>query len=67
MLLLAIAVIASFLMIIALGGVEEPSSSATESVAAEPPEGFELVSQAQGKNCTTQTKLSIKPQMFLAA
>lgn len=49
MLLLAIAVIASFLMIIALGGVEEPSSSATESVAAEPPEGFELVSQAQGE------------------
>lgn len=49
MLLLAIAVIASFLMIIALGGVEEPSSSATESVAVEPPEGFELVSQAQGE------------------
>lgn len=45
MLLLAIAVIASFLMIIALGGVEEPSSSAAESVAVELPEGFEPITQ----------------------
>lgn len=49
MLLLAIAVIASFLMIIALGGVEEPSSSAAESVAVELPEGFEPITQTQGE------------------
>lgn len=54
MLLLAIAVIASLLMIIALGGIEEPSSSSTpqseaESAAVELPEGFEPVSQAQGE------------------
>ena len=54
MLLLAIAVIASLLMIIALGGVEKPSSSSTpqseaESDVVELPEGFEPVSQAQGE------------------
>ena len=49
MLLLAIAVIASFLMIIALGGVEEPSSSVAESVAVELPEGFEPITQTQGE------------------
>lgn len=54
MLLLAVAVIASLLMIVALGGVEEPSSSSTpqseaESAAVELPEGFEPVSQAQGE------------------
>lgn len=49
MLLLAIAVIASFLMIIALGGVEEPSSSAAESAAIELPDGFKPIAQAQGE------------------
>lgn len=54
MLLLAVAVIASLLMIVALGGIEEPSSSSTpqseaESAAVELPEGFEPVSQAQGE------------------
>lgn len=55
MLLLAIAVIASLLMIIALGGIEEPSSSASpqsesESAAAELPDGFEPITQAQGES-----------------
>lgn len=54
MLLLAIAVIASLLMIIALGGVEEPSSSSApqseaESAAIELPDGFEPITQAQGE------------------
>lgn len=54
MLLLAIAVIASFLMIIALGGVEEPSISSTpqseaESAAIELPDGFKPIAQAQGE------------------
>lgn len=52
MLLLAIAVIASFLMIIALGGVEEPSSSSApqseaESAAIELPDGFEELTDSQ--------------------
>lgn len=54
MLLLAIAVIASLLMIIALGGVEEPSISSTpqseaESAAIELPDGFKPIAQAQGE------------------
>lgn len=54
MLLLAIAVIASFLMIVALGGVEEPSISSTpqseaESAAIELPDGFKPITQAQGE------------------
>lgn len=54
MLLLAIAVIASLLMIIALGGVEEPSISSTpqseaESAAIELPDGFKPITQAQGE------------------
>lgn len=54
MLLLAIAVIASLLMIVALGGVEEPSISSTpqseaESAAIELPDGFEPITQAQGE------------------
>lgn len=54
MLLLAVAVIASLLMIVALGGVEEPSSSSTpqseaESAAVELPEGFEPITQTQGE------------------
>lgn len=53
-LLLAIVVIASLLMIVALGCIEEPSSSSTpqseaESAAVELPEGFEPVSEAQGE------------------
>lgn len=52
MLLLAIAVIASFLVIIALGGVEEPSNSSTpqnesESAAIELPDGFEELTDSQ--------------------
>lgn len=55
MLLLAIAVIASLLMIIALGGVEEPSISSTpqseaESAAIELPDGFKPIAQAQGED-----------------
>lgn len=54
MLLLAIAVIASLLMIIALGGVEEPSilstpQSEAESAAIELPDGFKPIAQAQGE------------------